>query len=282
MGHILKTTSVAACGLVTSLLTALLVAVIERLTGFDVFTLSLWFIIPAGAIATGIAAASGYYFGSLYFHTRPNLLLLLQMIIVAGLTQLLIYYIQYATLILEDGRSLSDLIPFVQYLDIALTKVHYRVGRAGHIDTGEVGQFGYLLAVIQFVGFLVGGLGAFGILLSHPACAHCQKYLRVLAKSDKLFDSVDDLASYHDTLFHLPVDSHQFAEMARAEHKVRVENGTWKQNLKLSGCPECKAQTIVSEVSVWNGADWKSVDEFAREFTIPPGIDLAGALRVKT
>jgi hypothetical protein len=38
---------------------------IERLTGFDVFTFSLWFIIPAGAIGTGIAAASGYYFGRL-------------------------------------------------------------------------------------------------------------------------------------------------------------------------------------------------------------------------
>lgn len=177
---------------------------------------------------------------------------------------------------------MSDLIPFAQYLDITLTTAHYRVGLAGQDDTGEVGQFGYWLAVIQFIGFLVGGLGAFGILLGHPVCAHCKKYLRVLAKSDKLFGSADDLASYHDTLFQLPVDSPQFAEMARAEHKVKAEKGTWKQNLKLYGCPECKAQTIGSEVSVWNGKDWKSVNELARKFTIPPGIDLAGVFRAKT
>jgi hypothetical protein len=227
MKHLFKTTSVAACGLVTSLLTALLVTVIERLTGFDVFTFSLWFVIPAGAIATGIAAASGYYFRSLYFHTRPNLLLLLQMVVVAGFTQLVIYYIQYATLILDDGRRVSDFIPFSQYLDIALTTAHYRVGRGAQIDTGEVGQFGYWLAVIQFVGFLVGGLGAFGILLGHPVCAYCKKYLRVLAKSDKLFDNADDLASYHDILFQLPVDSPGFVEMARVEHKTKVKKGTW-------------------------------------------------------
>lgn len=282
MGHFLKTTSVAACGLVTSLLTALLVTVTERLTGFDVFTFSLWFIIPAGAIGTGIAAASGYYFGSLYFHTRPNLLLLLQMVVVSGFTQLLIYYIQYATLILDDGRRVSDLIPFARYLDFALTTAHYRVGRAGQVDTGEVGQFGYWLAVIQFIGFLVGGLGAFGILLGHPVCAHCKKYLRVLAKSDKLFVSANDLASYHDTLFQLPVDSPEFAAMARAGRTAKVEKGTWKQNLKLYGCPECKAQTIGSEVSVWNGKNWTSVNELARKYNIPLGIDLAGVFRAKT
>jgi hypothetical protein len=231
MDHFFKTTSVATCGLVTSFLTALLVAVIERLTGFDIFTFSLWFIIPAGAIGTGFAAASGYYFGSLYFHTRPNRLLLLQMVIVAGLTQLLIYYIQYATLILDDGRSVSDLIPFAQYLDVVLTKAHYRVGRGAH-DAGEVGQLGYWLAAIQFVGFLVGGLSVFAFLSDHPVCAHCKKYLRVLAESNKLFGSSDALAIYHDTLFQLAVDSPQFAKLAREEHKA-VGKVTCKMHLKL-------------------------------------------------
>lgn len=275
----LRTLSVAACGLVTSLLTALLVTFIERLTGFDVFTFDIWFIIPAGAIATGIAAASGYYFGSLYFHTRPNVLLLLQMVVVAGCTQLLIYYMQYATLVLDDGRSASDLVPFAKYLDLSLTTAHYRVGRAGQVDTGEVGQLGYWLAIIQFVGFLLGGLGAFVILMEQPVCAHCKKYFRTLGKSDKFFENGDYLATYHDTLFQHPVESSEFAQMASEEHKVKIAQGTWKQHLKLFGCPECKAQTIGSEVSVWNGRDWKSLKQLDRKISLPEGISLTGVFR---
>jgi hypothetical protein len=279
MAHILKTTSVAACGLATSLLTALLVTVIERLTTLDIFTFSVWFIIPVGAIGTGLVAASGYYFGSLYFHTRPSILLLLQMIVIAGLTQLLIYYTQYATLII-DGQRVSDFVSFGQYLDVTLTTAHYRVGRGAQLDTGEVGQFGYWLAVIQFIGFLVGGFVAFGHLLSHPVCSHCKKYLRVLAKSEKAFPSGEDLATYHDTLFQLPADSRDFAQMAKAEHKA-TGKGTWKMTMKLFGCPECKIQTIGNEVHVYNGKEWRSVNQLARKYAIPPGVDLAGVFRAK-
>ncbi len=281
MRRILQTSSVAACGLVTSLITALLVTVIERLTGFDLFTFSIWFVVPVGAIGTGIAAASGYYFGSLYFHTRPNLLLLVEMVVVAGLTQLLIYYIQYATLILDDGRRVSDFIPFRQYLDIALTSAHYHAGRTLQIDTGEVGRFGYWLAAIQFVGFLVGGLCTFAFLLDQPICQQCKKYLRVLAKTDKIFGNANDLAQYHDALFELPVDSPQFAEMMREQHKMKGVKGTWKLNVKLYRCPECKSQMIGNEVSVSTGSDWKKIDKLARKFTIPPGVDLVGVFMAK-
>jgi len=39
-----------------------------------------------------------------------------------------------------------------------------------------------LLAAIQFIGFLVGGLVTFRILSGRPVCACCKKYLRVLAR----------------------------------------------------------------------------------------------------
>src|SRR5688572_481945 len=92
---------VAACGLVTSVLTALAIVVVSRMTGLDLFTFSIWVVVPVGAILTGFAAASGYYFGSLYFHKRAGLPLLLQMVVIAGLTQLLIYYMQYSTFVLD-------------------------------------------------------------------------------------------------------------------------------------------------------------------------------------
>jgi hypothetical protein len=280
MRYFFNTTSVAACGLVTSLMTVFLVVFVERLTGFDIFTFSIWLIVPVEAIATGMAAASGYYFGSLYFHTRPNALLLFQMVIVAGATQLLIYYVQYATFVLDDGRRVSDFMPFARYLDITLTSAHYRVGR-GARDVGEIGEFGYWLAAIQFVGFLIGGLGVFGILLSHPICEQCKKFFRVLANTDKLFISGNDLAQYHDSLFQLPVDSQQFAEMASAHHSAPATKGAWKLNMKLYGCPECKAQAIWNEVSILNGNNWKKIEKLSSKVAIPAGVSLAGVFKAK-
>lgn len=72
MKSFLQTWAVAFCGLVTSLLTAIAVVVFANLTGFNIFTLSVWVVVPVGAGLVGAAAASGYYFGSLYFHKKPG------------------------------------------------------------------------------------------------------------------------------------------------------------------------------------------------------------------
>jgi hypothetical protein len=128
---------VAACGLITSLLTALGITVIQNLIGFQLFTFSIWIVAPVGAIATGMAAASGYYFGSLYFHYRPNILLLLQMVIIAGVTQILIYYLEYSTLVLDNGIKASALgglsrcprEPHMMYSGVAAS--HLRRARGG-------------------------------------------------------------------------------------------------------------------------------------------------------
>jgi hypothetical protein len=281
MKHILRTTGVAACGLVTSLLTALIVALVERLTGHDLFTLAVWFVVPVGAIGTGMAAASGYYFGSLYFHTRPSVLLLLQMVIVAGFTQFMIYYLEYATLILDDGRRVSTLIPFTQYFTTSITSAHYRVGRALQSDAGEIGQVGYGLAVLQFVGFLLGGLGVFGILSSHPVCEGCKQYLRVLAKVDKVFVDTNDLAAYHDSLFELPLESEQFAELAARKHTAKTAEGASRLRMTLYGCPTCKGQTLDKEVGVWRSQAWKTVNPLRGTFTVPRGSKLIEAFRSK-
>ncbi len=91
MNNTINSTCVAACGLVTSLLTTAILVVSNNLTGFDLFTLSIFVVIPVGAILSGGLASSGYYFGSLYFHQRPTIILLIQMVIIAAFTNLLIY-----------------------------------------------------------------------------------------------------------------------------------------------------------------------------------------------
>ncbi|WP_157532820.1 hypothetical protein, partial [Hyphomonas polymorpha] len=248
MDDFLKTSGVVACGLATSLLTVLLVTAIGHFTGFDLYTLSFFFIIPVGALICGAAAASGYYFGSLYFHTRPNALLILQMIVIAGITQILIYYAQYATLMVEGFRA-RDLISFQEYVELSLTTAQYSMGRGLQHNMGEVGQAGYWLAAIQFVGFLLGGFAMFINLRNKLTCRPCNKYLRTLSKTGKSFDTIEKLADYYDTLMTLPVDGPDFAEMIQTNHIARGET-VYTIGIELHGCPDCKGQECSPSATV--------------------------------
>ncbi len=265
---------IAVCGLVTSVLVAILNVVISNVVGINIFTFNIWFIVPAGAVAVGMAAASGYYFGALYFHKRPTPILFIQMALIAAFSQFLIYYLEYATLVI-DGQRISEYVQFSQYLDISLTKAHYRVGRGAGVDTGEIGSTGYWIAGLQFVGFLVGGIAIYFILSGKAVCEECQMYFRPLAKKVKTFEDTDACSQYYDVLFTHPVDSEDFAALVRSEAKVaKVEQGTIQVNTVLNGCPGCKSQLVIDEVSVNNGREWKEISDLKRQVSIPNGIDL--------
>lgn len=278
MKSLLTHLGVVVCGIATSILTALAITTISKLTGFNLFTLSVWVVVPVGAMLVGFAAASGYYFGCLYFHKRATWFLLLQMMIIAAGTQGLIYYIEYSTMVLNDGRRVADYIEFSNYLDISLTKAHYRFGRAAQ-DVGEAGNFGYWMAIFQFIGFAFGGVCVFGFLRSKPVCPNCSLYLRPLSKKEKLFATPEDAAPYYDTLFQSPVDGPEFASKISSVAKAKVQRGTYRIKTTLHGCPSCKVQLIEEKVEIYNGRDWKNVDKLERRVRIPAGIDLISVFR---
>ncbi len=278
MKGLVQAIGVAACGLVTSVLTAIAVVVVSRITGFDIFTLSVWVVVPVGAGMTGFAAASGYYYGSLYFHKRAAWPLLVQMVIIAGATQVLIYYLGYATFVLDDGRRVADLVPFGKYLDFSLTTAHYRLGR-GATDTGEVGSFGYWLGGLQFIGFLAGGLFLYWSLQAKPVCATCNLYLRPLAKAAKTFASTEAASPYYDVLFTHPVDGPEFAALVRSEASAKAVKGALSVKTVLHGCPQCKSQMIEEVVEVHTGREWKDVPDLRRRTRIPAGVNLVGVFR---
>jgi hypothetical protein len=127
---------------------------------------------------------------ALFFQARPTWLLLARMVLVAAAAQLAIYYGEYATLVLDNGTKASEIVSFREYLDLSLITAHLRLGRAAAIDTGEVGSFGYWLAAIQFLGFIVGGIGVYWLLVGEPICHACGRYLRVLLSHCQYFNSL--------------------------------------------------------------------------------------------
>jgi len=124
MNSTAKGLTVGLAGVISSVATAFLDVYLSRLFGFSIFTAMWWFVFPIGAIMLGCVAASGYYFASTRLNSRPSKALLVQMMVVAGATQLLIYYLAFMTTHLTDGRPVSAALTFGQYLDAILTTGH--------------------------------------------------------------------------------------------------------------------------------------------------------------
>ncbi|HYI41142.1 MAG TPA: hypothetical protein VE053_12575 [Allosphingosinicella sp.] len=276
MNRTLQTSSVAIAGLITSIATAVGNTFLHWLTGFNLFTLSFLIVLPAGALLCGFAAASGYYFGAKFFHIRPTKILLVQMVVIAAVTQLLIYWLEYQVLYI-DGVHVADIVPFGHYLDIVLTTQHISLGRTG-VDAGQVGEGGYWLAALDLIGFLIGGACVYFWLLKEPTCESCNKYLRTVAKKRDSFDDQQAFAAYYDGEFQHPVDSSEFARHVGHEHSAgKAVAGTINMETRLLECPSCGDQTVVETVQVFNGSDWNEVDELKRLVPMPNGVDVRRA-----
>jgi hypothetical protein len=259
---------------ITCVLVAIANVVIARTIGINFFTMKVWLIIPVGAGIVGMLGASGAILAARYFNIVPTIIDAVFMVVIAAATMLLIYYLDYATLVLDDGRRASDLIDFASYVDLVLTTSHMRVGRAGQIDTGEVGQFGYWLAAIEFVGFLVGGATAFLFIKGMARCGECGSYLRKLkTKQTKelTFDETDqvinlfnrgDLETMRSLLAWVP-----------PERKL-VDSKKALVVYDLLGCSKCKTEVLVAKVKAFNGKEWQDVPSLGARRNLESGLSL--------
>ena len=185
---------VGLCGFVTSLVTAVILWWVEARFGFAFYSWTFWFVIPVGALLSGCAGASGYLAGSWFFGHRPTRLLLLNIVVASLATFILVHYLSYATLQVE-GKEVSDYIPFWQYLDIAIrsTSMEFRLRTVSVGATGELGSFGYLIALLQIGGFAAGGFAVYGHLSSLPYCDKCLRYLSAKGRQIRYTGDADGL-----------------------------------------------------------------------------------------
>jgi hypothetical protein len=258
----------------TCILAAIANVIVARMIGLNIFTFKLWFVVPIGAIAMGLLGASGAILAARYFHIRPNLVDAVLMSLVAAATMLLIYYLDYATFVLNDGRKASDLVDFGSYLDLVLTKTHMRVGR-GARDAGEVGQMGYALAGLEFVGFLLGGAVTFFLIKGLPRCAACGSYLRKLRKRTTKELTFDEAGKVMESFGTGDLQAVQGAvTWAPSDRKLDPQCEKVLITFSLLGCSMCKTETVAASVNAFNGSEWKSVPSLTTRRNLPNGLSL--------
>ncbi len=261
-------------GPVVAFMVAAAAALIEHWTGYNVFGFGVYLVVPVGAIATGAAAASGYFFVCRAMQMRPGTFLVIQMVFVAAITNLLIYYFEYLTLVWGDPLAFN-LDVFALYLGDYLTHQQLTVGR-GLSPVGEVGDFGYWLAVRDFVGFLVGGAMLVFTLRGEPMCPTCKLYYSRRAARNRFFHSRSDAAKYYGGLFALPLGGPEFAaKIALGEPKMSPAKGTVQVKTTLLHCPHCRQQRWQDRGEEWDGRAWKGLNEISRAILIQRGVDLS-------
>jgi hypothetical protein len=246
---------------ITSVIVAVANVVIARITGINVFSYKIWFVIPAGAGMVGFVAACGGLLAARLFHAKPNWFDAVAMAVSAAATMFLIYYLDYITMVLDDGKKVADLISFEDFVSVSLTKAHMHIGRGAH-DVGEVGNAGYLLAIAEFVGFLLGGLITFTFTTAMPRCVVCNSYLRKLKKkqTSELLD--EEIAPLIEVLREGDIDgvTQALAWKTPVGRKLKKSERRWILTYNLLGCPKCQNEQIASKVQCCSdGGDWAEV-----------------------
>lgn len=242
---------IAAIGISSAVLTGGVLGLIEASTGFALYSLIVWFIVPVGAFLAGLAAASGYYFAAKHFHQKPAGGIGLNMVLASIGAYLVVHYIPYY-LLEVDGSRIKDAISFWSYLDFDIrhTSLSFNQGRTTSAELGST--FGYVYALIQLIGFAIGGLTVFSWLQNAPYCEKCEKYLdktnaqeRYTSEGETLVEQMTILATKLDERKYVDAVQYHSEQMGVPEsagHHLRTRITTHK-------CRSCGVNHLEFEAS---------------------------------
>jgi hypothetical protein len=231
-----------ACGLASSVLTAILLAYAELAWDFPLYSYMVLFLIPLGAIAAGAVGAAGYYFGARLVGAPPGRIAVGSIVVASLATFFLLHYSEYRWLEV-DGRRVRDLVTFPRYLDhrIQATSMEIDVhGRKGQTD--RLDELGYVVAGLQLVGFAVGGLIVFGYLRKVPYCRRCSLFVVRSSLAQRSTSNPSVLSEGYDRVRD-QLDLGALDGVVR-EHATMGANGWVKGNenrstLEVRACPSC-------------------------------------------
>jgi hypothetical protein len=239
------------CGGLTSLATIGLNYALAQWLQVDLLSMSVLFVVPAGAICGGMAAASGYYFAARVTQQMPSNKLLVNMLLVGASAWLLGQYIPYATATLEDGTALADVASFWQYFQASVESTQLTIGRTRSATTGELGSLGYAREALQLLGFIVGGFAIYAFLQNVEACQACRRY----ARTDKLLSSVNG-ERFNQVLEQANVG---FPDISASASQLSGGKPISGLNLQLCTCPSCGQQWARPAIVIGVGQDANTV-----------------------
>lgn len=244
--------------------TIVVVVLFNHITGWELNSFSLWFIIPVGGLLVGAAAASGLFYGYLK-DNKPVGAREYIIGILIGLTAFYgINYVSYLTTYVDQNNEINysfkgdpissyeidgEPITFGKYLDISKTSQQsiYFHGSTTDINTGKTGTS--LINILQVLASGLAGLGIGLIIVGNRRyCENCKKYTieKVLSKFD--------VEHYEEVMKSLVESSNDPTTLKRiiTETKLTEEKVNTYAQTEIDYCPDCYDSRLVVKVFQMN------------------------------
>ncbi len=265
MNRAAQLTVVTAFGFVSSMAIAAGLVLLEAYVGMPLYDMSVFIVLPLGALLAGTMAASGYYFGALWIGHKPTKMLFLSIASVSVVTFFAIHWFDY-TLLKVDGRFVREHVPFWAYLKVVLERQEIEMWshHAKVATTGELGLWGYARAAEQIIGFALGGVLAFFLLKARPYCGRCRKYLKSRLSQVRYAsepESVMALAEQVATFF----ESNRIQEALNLHGNFagpkKRKHTHLRSSLERQQCPQCHVNWVAFSVEKRVGRDlWQRLE----------------------
>lgn len=262
----MKDIGVSFFGLIASLVVVFILVYMEMYWDFAFYSIMHFYIFPTGAIISGLFAAGGYYLGSIILNVRPGRTILFNMVFISITAYFTLHYLTYRLLDV-DGSALSNFLSFTEYMKTSFTNMSMSFGRADNATT-ELGQFGYLVALIQIAGFAGGAIASHFILSGKTFCQRCDRYYKLESFETRYYDE-DTSEKMLETIQRI-ADELGKAEIGKAI-ELHNQNGTVKESrnsflrteIKLEACPDCSGKFISLETTQFDDADWELIENLS-------------------
>jgi hypothetical protein len=263
----------------TCVLAAVANVIIARHTGFNIYTLKVWLVLPVGTALVGFAGASGAVVAARYFKIKPNWIDAVLMLFMAAAAVTLIHYLNEATLPPDDGHAPNDLIDFTGYLDFILDKAQLRDERSA-FGAGEISAAAYYLAAIEIVGLVVGGAAALSLIRGMRKCVVCGGYVRKLKTTKTPTLSFQETSGVLDLFETGDLQLMQKLLAWRPEER-KFERMSEQATVAYDqySCPTCKSEEFIATVRAFKGKKWEDVPSLTARRIFTPGSSLPDSSR---
>lgn len=247
---------------------------IQELTTINIFSFSIFFLLPVGAIFVGMAATSGYYLSALMTHRMLDKYDFITMVGMAAIGMILIYGIGYYFDVEKSG--LGGDITFWQYVAFVVKNATFHVQITKFplfTKLGSMGKFGYLFLLIRFVGFIVGGAITFLLLVGADTCTKCSKYMRHKKKL-LFFDNKQNFDNYLKKIEGLKLTSNTFkSTLFSSDLKLDKVQDSIKYTWQLKKCNACNAELLCGKGEIYQVKEWSAIKDANKKIIMPINSD---------
>ncbi len=161
-------------GLATSAGALFLVYLIANM-GFNLMGLYWLFVVPVGAILVGLASGVGYAVMSKWTNFRASGAYLWLVVGVSLLTYGGSHYVTYRHVLSVNGIT-PDQVSFINYMQVT-TEMAEMADKDGGDDGFTVGKFGYLLLLLEAIGFSGAAVIPLLAVSQGAYCEDCGRYM---------------------------------------------------------------------------------------------------------